>query len=184
MAMQNIFLTGNPQTIADVLDNKDHRSAFQKKLLQQRPLLTLAAVKMNIPGPIKDNDYLQRLFQKGIDHFENEMDIATLKVVDSFVWSRQTGRENFYLLTSDAVELKELAIQFEGTHNLGRLFDIDILINKAGQVHSISRTELKKTVRQCLICSRPAKECARSRRHSIAELQHKISEIYAENFHD
>ena len=46
---------------------------------------------------------------------------------------------------------------------------------------AISRRDLGQSPRKCFICDRPAKECARSRRHSVAEMQDYISELYVKN---
>ncbi|WP_180365925.1 citrate lyase holo-[acyl-carrier protein] synthase, partial [Oenococcus oeni] len=81
-----------------------------------------------------------------------------------------------------AANVKKTAVSFEDKNDLGRLFDADVLTNKKGIISSLSRKQLKQNGRKCLICQRSAKECARSRRHTIKELQDRISEIYEESF--
>ncbi|MDN5956276.1 MAG: citrate lyase holo-[acyl-carrier protein] synthase, partial [Lactobacillus sp.] len=44
---------------------------------------------------------------------------------------------------------------------------------------ALSRQELEYSSRRCYLCNRPAKECARSRRHSVEEMQRYISSLYA-----
>ncbi len=58
--------------------------------------------------------------------------------------------------------------------SIGRLFDLDVIRPDGRQV---SRTELGLPQRLCLICGNPAKDCARSRRHTVAELQEKTRSI-------
>ena len=54
----NIFQEGNPQDIAQVLAAKDYRVALQQKIFQKYPDTTLVDINLNIPGPIKNNQYL------------------------------------------------------------------------------------------------------------------------------
>ncbi|MDN6968288.1 citrate lyase holo-[acyl-carrier protein] synthase [Oenococcus sp. UCMA 17063] len=182
MIMENIFSSGEKQQITDVLANKDHRAAFQKQILEKYPEDSLLAVKLNIPGPIKNNGRLKRLFKKGTDQLEKELRLSNFKILALKSWDKETGCENFYLFKNKASDLKKAAILFEDKNDLGRLFDADVLTNEKGIISSFSREQLKQNSRKCLICERPAKECARSRRHSVSELQDKISEIYEENF--
>ncbi len=58
--------------------------------------------------------------------------------------------------------------------SLGRLFDLDVIRPDGRQV---SRTELGLPQRLCLICGNSAKDCARSRWHTVAELQEKTRSI-------
>ncbi len=67
-------------------------------------------------------------------------------------------------------------VEFEDQTQLGRLFDADVLVKD--QARAISRKDLRRKARQCFLCSRPAKECARSRRHSVSEMQEYISNLY------
>ena len=103
------------------------------------------------------------------------------KVDYRLIWDVATGPEAFLILDGSAKDSKQAAIEFEDNDNLGRLFDIDVLNKQHGHY---SRVELGMQTRKCLICNENAKECARSRKHSVAELQNKISEIYAEEIDD
>lgn len=76
--------------------------------------------------------------------------------------------------------IKKQAAIFEDRHALGRLFDIDVLIWQSDlqQVQPISRQALGQPTRRCLLCEQPTKVCARSRRHTVAELQAAINQQY------
>ena len=52
--LKTIFAEGKPQSIAEVLENKDERVKLQQEILQKFPEATLLDVKLNIPGPIKN----------------------------------------------------------------------------------------------------------------------------------
>ncbi len=55
----NIFNEGNKQDIAQVLNAKDYRVAVQKAIFNKYPDQTLVDINLNIPGPIKNNQYLK-----------------------------------------------------------------------------------------------------------------------------
>ena len=81
-----------------------------------------------------------------------------------------TGPEMLLCVSASAEKIKDLTTQIEENHPYGRLFDMDV-IGTDGQ--KLSRPSYRK----CLICDCQAQECARSRKHTIAEMQDKIEEI-------
>ena len=74
--------------------------------------------------------------------------------------NRLSGRKNTKILTTE----------IEETHPIGRLFDIDV-IDTDGQ--KLSRPSYRK----CIICGCQAQECARTRKHTVEEMQAKIEEM-------
>ncbi|MGX6427741.1 citrate lyase holo-[acyl-carrier protein] synthase [Levilactobacillus yonginensis] len=174
--MSTLFDKGQDLTIADVLANKDRRVAFQQEALAKYPAETLVAVKLNIPGPIKNNQGIQDLFVVGIDRLAAAFKQAGITTTELNQWHTAAGNELFWMTPMTAQAVKQVAVAFEDEDDLGRIFDVDVLM--AGSGASLSRTELGSTVRRCFICNRPAKECARSRRHSVAELQAHIDQVY------
>lgn len=106
--------------------------------------------------------------------------------------------------TDYPLDIKKAAVSVEEGSDLGRLFDIDVLVpgeNDAvsgeiaapgphdgsdsshsfdditGFPRSISRSQLGMKPRRCLLCEEDAKACARSRAHTIEQLLEKIDEI-------
>lgn len=175
----NIFDEGKPQNIAQVLAAKDKRVALQQVIFTKYPNQTLVDVNLNIPGPIKNNCHLERLFRLGIVQLEQSWQKMgySYRLVAS--WNEDTGCENFYVLDLPIKTVKLSTIAFEDTTPLGRLFDADVLVKD--QVAALSRKDLGKSSRRCFLCNRPAKECSRSRRHSVKEMQNYISKLYEEN---
>ncbi|MCT0192334.1 citrate lyase holo-[acyl-carrier protein] synthase [Lactobacillus helveticus] len=172
----NIFQEGNPQNIAQVLAGKDYRVALQQAILKKYPDATLVDINLNIPGPIKNNRYLIKLFDYGIKQLEEiwqnkGYDYKLVKALNN-----DAGCENFYVLRESSKVVKLSTILFEENNKIGRLFDADVLIK--GKT-ALSRQELEYSSRRCYLCNRPAKECARSRRHSVEEMQRYISSLYA-----
>ncbi|ANZ57561.1 hypothetical protein AYR59_01600 [Fructilactobacillus lindneri] len=176
----DIFKNGSEQTIADVLRNKDQRAALQQQLLQQYPDDTIVAVKLNIPGPIKTNDKIVKLFKAGIKQIETILQ-ANGKLLKKIQQNQPTGPENFYVFQLSGMQVKQLASEFEDHNLLGRLFDIDVMDAKNAHY---SRKQLNWPSRKCFICNRDAKECGRNRTHSVAELQAYVNQVYNEVFSD
>ncbi|EEU19939.1 citrate lyase holo-[acyl-carrier protein] synthase [Lactobacillus crispatus] len=174
----NIFNEGKKQDIAQVLAAKDRRVAVQHKIFNKYPNQTLVDIKMNIPGPIKNNRYLTKMFMLGINELENAWTNLGyhFKLVTQL--NDDSGCENFYVLSLSIEKVKRSTIDFENQISLGRLFDADVLVkNKQA---AISRRDLGRQPRKCFLCDRPAKECARSRRHSVEQMQAFISQLYQE----
>ncbi len=179
---ENIFAVGKPQEILDVLNNKDQRVALQANLLATYPDAAIVAIKLNVPGPIKNNSRLEKLFDEGLTAFKALLTKSGVSDPWEVVnWERDTGNETFMVFREPAEKIKHLAVDFEDHHALGRLFDVDVLDAALGS-RPLSRSDFGLESRRCLICGRPAKECARSRRHSVAELQAKINQMYWDYF--
>lgn len=174
--MKSIFTEGKSQSIADVLNTKDERSRYQQKLQVLFSGLPVVVIKLNIPGPIKNNKYLKNIFDLGYSLWKDE---NRKQIVFENVWDKNTGKEAFVVLEQNlSLELvKRQAVNFEDRYDLGRLFDIDVM-GSDNDNQSISRTQFNLPARKCLICDRPAKECSRSRRHSVEEMQVVISQMY------
>ena len=137
----------------------------------------MIAAKLNIPGPIKNNPTIKKFFIDKLTIFEAQLAVKyQFQMVEQWL-DESTGPERFYLVDGPAAQVKQLTTEFEEAQAAHRLFDLDVLSRQNNQTISISRTELGLPKRQCLICGQPAKECARSRRHSVAELQDRVAAL-------
>ena len=176
--MQTIFDHGEYQDILAVLKNKDERVKIQNQLLKTNPSMTVVAAKLNIPGPIKNNKKIESFFIAGLNEFEKMLLDAGIVFISKKEWlDKKTGPERFYLVDTGAILVKEITSHFEELKPSYRLFDLDVLANDSGTIKSLSRSDVNQPARKCLICGRPAKECGRSRRHSVEELQEKVSQL-------
>ncbi|USS85969.1 citrate lyase holo-[acyl-carrier protein] synthase [Fructilactobacillus cliffordii] len=174
--MRDLFTTGTPQTIADVLHSKDERVHRQQQLLAQFPQGTVVALKMNVPGPIKTNASLRELFAAGQRQFETQFqDVEQLQT--PIVTTTSAGTEVFYVFALAGTTAKQRAMTFEDQEPLGRLFDADVFTSD--QQH-YSRSTMGYPVRRCFLCDRPAKECGRNRTHSVVELQAYFNQVATE----
>ncbi|KRM91290.1 citrate lyase holo-[acyl-carrier protein] synthase [Fructilactobacillus florum] len=176
----NIFKKGTPQTIAEVLHNKDKRVRYQQQLLREFPDATVVAIKLNIPGPIKTNSEIEQLFQVGYQRFMDQLTTLT-PIIKTKTEVAPTGPEAWLVVTRAASDVKHVAVRFEDHDHLGRLFDVDVLNRTHGTYH---RAELSASKRTCFLCGRLAKECGRNRTHSVEALQAYVNQLYYEVFQD
>ena len=152
-------------TLQEILSAKDLRVETQIFLRKEygRPLV---ACTMNIPGPLKNNLVIQRCFDIGIESlsctFKQQLDLILERRLE-------TGPECYFIVIPqmDLCELKRKLVTFEETFQIGRWLDLDV---KDLEGKNISRKDIGVAERSCLLCDRPAKECGRSRRHSVDEL--------------
>lgn len=172
---------GTNVEIPAVLANRDRRVATQAQLLREHPSQVVVACKLNIPGPVKNSAAIQAFFTAGLARLEDQWLACGQPFEIATSWEdAPTGPERFYLLYSAGVTVKEGTVHFEERQPANRLFDLDVLITNGGESHSLSRGDFDLTVRTCLICGRPAKECGRSRRHSVEELQARVAKLIDE----
>ena len=166
-------------TLAQMLEARERRAFHQKELLSKfrRPLLSFT---MNIAGPVKNSELIRRGFAKGLSDLRQQLARQKARILFEEVFSDVTGNEAFLVVDIDRKELKELSCDLEDQNDLGRLYDMDVLVPSSDAPffsRKLDRTELGKPPRVCLICGAPAKECASRRLHSVEELQAKTEAI-------
>lgn len=162
-------MKGQEVTITDMMYCRDRRVQIQTELIEKyrKPVISFC---MNIPGPIKNTPLIQKGFESGKKALLEVLQKESVEVLESCVFDEITGPEMLLCVSASAEKIKDLTTQIEETHPYGRLFDMDV-IDTDGQ--KLSRPSYRK----CLICDCQAQECARSRKHTIAEMQDKIEEI-------
>lgn len=160
-------------TLPEMLDARERRVFRQQQLLEKyhSPLICFT---MNIAGPVKNSALIRRGFDLGKRLLRERMDAAGIKPLYTEESHGATGNEAFYLLQEKPLAIKKITSEVEDESPLGRLFDMDVL-RTDGQ--KVDRAELGLPPRRCLICGGPAKECSRSRRHSVEELSRRTREI-------
>lgn len=140
----------------------------RRRQLQQEYGLPAIQLTMNIPGAEKNSPFYEKAHLAGEQEFLRRCAAAGLRVEREEVRRGACGREALFLLTAEPVQLKRLCIQIEEQHSLGRIFDFDVY---AGDGSVVDRGRLNLPPRPCFLCGEPARECARLRRHSAADLQ-------------
>ena len=155
--------------VAAVLAARDCRAQRQRELREQYGV-PLISFTMNIAGPIKRTALIERGFDLGLARLEGQLCACRARVLHRETVREDTGCEAFYAVDLSAPRLKALCVALEECDELGRLFDLDVL--DADGI-KLARSE----ERCCLICGSVGKGCARSRAHSVEELQHRTEEI-------
>ncbi|MBQ7155160.1 MAG: citrate lyase holo-[Synergistaceae bacterium] len=160
-------MTGSEITLTQMLARREARSRQQQTFLQthRSPLVSFS---MNIPGPIKTNPQIRKAFMLGRNLLFRQLNDAGAQILADSEIHEDTGDE--LLLAVGNIEpskLKDIAVQIEEISPFGRLYDIDVL-DAEGQ--KLSRPNFRK----CLICDKQAQDCARSRTHSVKEMQNAI----------
>lgn len=162
-------------TLMEVLDFREEKVNVQKRMYRKNPGGIVVSLGMNIPGPVKTGTSVLCAFYEGANVLKNAILKGAGRIEEEQMLEENAGYAAIYLVRGiDRVKLKGMAVTLEETHPLGRIFDLDVLKEN---LQPVSRTELGATRRKCLICSRDAKICGRSRAHTIQELQVKTATI-------
>ncbi|WP_455500434.1 triphosphoribosyl-dephospho-CoA synthase CitG [Gemmiger sp.] len=160
-------------TLPQMLIARENRVHTQQTLLAQYHT-PLVCFTMNIAGPIKNSPLIRRGFVLGCRDLENALRREGMTILHKQTTDADTGNEAFYAVDADLLRLKKLTAELEDAAPVARLYDMDVLDVNGEKV---DRTALALPVRRCLLCGAPAKECARSRRHTVEELQAKTREL-------
>ncbi|MCI9594921.1 MAG: triphosphoribosyl-dephospho-CoA synthase CitG [Lachnospiraceae bacterium] len=166
-------------SLLQMLDAREKRAQRQNELLTQyqKPLLCFT---MNIAGPIKNSPLIQKGFLAGAEDIKLQFIRNKLPILHQEVINEITGNEAFYVIDGDGFFIKQLACEVEDSGELGRLFDMDVIL-PPGKKHphgrKLDRQDLGYLSRTCLICGAPAKECSSRRIHPVSALQQKAKTI-------
>ena len=163
-------MTGNEVTLAQMLARREARSSTQQNFLRTHHA-PLVSFSMNIPGPIKTNELIRKAFDIGEILLLEGLGQLDAQILAASEIHEDTGDELLLSVGNvDAQTLKDLAVKIEDSSPIGRLYDIDV-INATGL--KLSRPRFRK----CLICDKQAQDCARSRTHSVQEMQDAIERL-------
>ena len=163
-------MDGNEITLSQMLIRREKR-ANEQKLFREKYNSPLVSFSMNIPGPVKTNKLIRRAFDIGEILLLESLAKIHAEILDFLETHEDTGDELLLAVKSDSPEaLKDLAVKIEESSQIARLFDIDIIDSQGNKLS-------RQTFRKCLICDKQAQECARSRAHSIQEMQEAIEEL-------
>ncbi len=169
---------GADAELPDMLNARERRVWMQEQILSEFPGV-LVSFTLNIPGPVKVLPLVPEAFAFALSEIVSALDTAKIPVLKRSLILDKTGPEAFLCVDADALAVKRLLVPLEDASDLGRLYDIDI-IGRDGK--KISRSDIGQPGRTCLLCGRPARECSRSRAHSVAELTERINAIFHEHF--
>ena len=160
-------------SLREMLDARERRVRRQRQLLGQYKM-PLICFTMNIAGPVKNSPLIRRGFDMGKRLLRQQLMVSKIKVLHFEETRENTGCEAFFVLDCDAHAAKQATVIIEDHTGAGRLFDMDVLRPDGSKVQ---RQELHLDARKCLICGNTAQICARSRAHTVAQLQEKTTAL-------
>lgn len=162
--------------LIDILDSRERRAEKQKELIDKYKS-TCISFTLNIPGKVKDNGVYRAIHKEGMEVIKKTLEEKGIKILYSEEEEHTTGREGYILVDENSGRVKELTMGIEESHPLGRIFDIDIFNRRKEQ---ISRKDLEKTSRKCLLCDNDARVCMRMGSHTYESLIQNINDIWIE----
>ena len=148
----------------EALFQREEKTQRLKRLESEFPDKAIVSIRLNIPGPEKKADWIERLFKATMSQligllYEHEIpyQICESEFAKNYY-------ENMCILVCDIEpsKLKRFTVDFEDHKAFGRFVDIDVL--------GTSREQLGFGERKCYLCDTPAFICSRSRKHSVSEL--------------
>lgn len=162
-------MQGEQVILTDMLLCRERRAQIQDTFLSQYhcPVISFC---MNIPGPVKTNEQIHAAFESGKTALLTRLEQTSAEIKNCLEIHEKTGDELLLAVDCPAEKIKDLTTEIEETHPIGRLFDMDV-IDTDGQ--KLSRPSYRK----CIICGCQAQECARTRKHTVEEMQAKIEEM-------
>lgn len=163
-------------SLLEMLEARERRAIRQKVLLSAYGK-TMICFTMNIAGPVKNSSLIRRGYALGKRLLRQQLEVAGIPVAYSEEIQEKSGNEAIFLLDADPLAVKAITVEIEDQPAVGRLFDMDVLCPDGRKV---DRQELGLSGRKCLICGGMAQACARSRVHTVSELQKKTQEILCE----
>ncbi len=157
-------------TLEDILLAREAR--WKARLdLASRTRATVVSCTLVIPGANKNPAWAGGVFERLSRKLVQALDNAGMPIKVCENLHGDDGRCLLLAVDTPAKDVKKLCVSLEDGTNLGRLADFDVLCHYNG---IMGRAELNLPSRQCLLCTAPAAECIRARRHSQAELEHTI----------
>ena len=160
-------------TLMEMLEARERRASRQQTLRNAYGK-TMLCFTMNIAGPIKNNSLIRQGYRLGKRLLRRQLMAAGIPILHFEQVQEKIGNEAFFLLDAAPLTVKAITVEIEDHAPVGRLFDMDVLCPDGRKV---DRQELGFSGRKCLICGAPAQACARSRAHTVSELQEKTREI-------
>ena len=163
----------NTQVLEEILRAREKRSRTQKELIHMFRM-TLVSFTLNIPGSEKSNLLFSKVHEIGIQLLKEKLEKQNIRLVHEVIRVTADGDEAFFNIDAGPFCVKKITVAIEEEHELGRLFDFDVLKVSGEQ---ISRRELGLIERKCLLCNDNAKVCGRGRKHSLEDLLNGIYKL-------
>ena len=146
-----------------VMEAREHR-AFRQQVLLAQYRMPLISFSMNIAGPVKNSPVIRRGFRMGRRMLLEHLALSGAEVIYEEQTDAVTGCETLIVVQGKPETVKHITAAIEDHAASGRLYDMDVIGADGMKLE-------RPAPRRCLICGQSARACARSRSHSVEELQ-------------
>lgn len=165
--------------LEEMLAARDRRAEIQNEMLSRGGQAScLACLTLNIAGDVKRSVKSRMLFDRGLAEFNK----LGFKVLDYIEIDEATGSEAFWLLEENAEYVKSKLEKIEEDSSIAasRLFDFDVLVQDKSADDCTPVKLSRTTGRTCLLCDKPAAECARNRTHGLDAIKEETDRMLRE----
>lgn len=153
-----------------ILCSKDRRVNIQKNLIKKYNC-SLICFTLNIPGTKKDSLLYRQIHGEGVKVLQEHLSNKDIPIMGLYTYNRLTGPESYICVQWETKSLKFLTVEIEEKHELGRIWDMDVLNDKN---QNICREIIRANARKCMLCNGDVHVCRRNNKHSYSELIHFI----------
>lgn len=152
--------------IKSILNAREKRAGYIEMLINKhnKPVVSIT---INIPCGKKTDLNYSWICELAAEEFIEVANEREYEIINYVKRMSGDGPEIFIVIEGDSLQLKELAVNIEEKHVLGRLFDID--------VSGVDRLTLSKSKRRCLVCNDIAVNCMVGQRHDYSEVFKSIN---------
>jgi len=144
----------------NILELREQRDYYEKELLQTYHH-TLITIRPNFPGIEKRNEYANLVSEVLTSEISGK-----LHIFKSLRSSTPEGLIYHLIVEENGLLAKEICINVEEEHPLGRLADIDVRSKDI----TFSRNNFSLGLRKCYLCEDDAIVCVRSMKHSQEDI--------------
>lgn len=164
--MEKLLTVGHTVELPEMLAGREKRAARQREIISKYGGV-LVCMTLNVAGPVKVNALTDAAFYAAYEEIEKALSGVAFTRISHHYY----GNEAYFAMPGgDISDIKRRMLEIEESHPLGRLFDIDVLEERDGEIHKISRTDVGAHERTCLICGGDAKACASTRAHGLDKI--------------
>ncbi len=167
----NIIKTEIEHALDDILSGKEERVRSRDEFLSEN--IFVCQITLNIPGYPKRLTNDEKAVEKFSRAFIEQWDSPPLFEKEMANAAGVCWLGFFAGGISAAKKAKRIAVNIEEGTPEGRISDIDVIVPE----RTLSRSDLGLPQRRCLLCDRPAKECARDRSHSYNHLRYEFEKL-------
>ena len=164
---------GKELPLWQLLSCREERVSHQQALFDKYSL-PIICFTLNIAGPVKRYSLADEAFDIGFEHILSVISNKGFHIRHSEKVDRLSGCEGYMVIDAAPLEIKKIAAEIEEENPSFRLFDIDV-IRVNGE--KVSRSEIGKGDRHCLVCDEQASVCARSRAHGLDVIIEKTYQL-------